>query len=107
MEIIRTPGVTRGQEYAKREEHIPKTYWLLTLGCYKILFQKGGPDNNFMDLFLIGIEIASIILLNHGKVDLENMKFLSKAKDQSNLWLSIQATPHMATIRCDVYSWTT
>ena len=36
-----------------------------------------------MDLFLIGIEIASIILLNHGKVDLENMKLLSKAKDQS------------------------
>ena len=66
----------------QREEHIPKTYLLLALGCYKVLFHEDGLDNNFMDLFLIGIKIASIILLNHGKVDLENMKLLSKAKDQ-------------------------
>ena len=26
MEILRTPEVTRDQEYAEREEHIPKTY---------------------------------------------------------------------------------
>ena len=66
----------------QREEHIPKTYLLLTLGSYKILFQEDGLDSNFMDLFLIGIKIASITLLNHGKVDLENVKLLSKAKDQ-------------------------
>ena len=69
MEIIRTPGVTRDQD---------------CVGCYKI-FQEDGPYNNFMDLLLIGIMTASITLLHHGKVDLENMKLLLETRDQLQL----------------------
>ena len=55
---------------------MPKAPLLLMLGCYKILFQDDGLDNNFMDILLLGIVIASLAFPHHGKVNLENMKLL-------------------------------
>ena len=84
MEIIRTPGVTRDQDSAKKKLML-KTQSLLMLGCYRILSQEDGPDNNFMNLLLIGILITFMALLYPGKVNLENMKLLLETKDPFQL----------------------
>ena len=81
MEIIRTPGMTRDQDPTEKKPTL-KTSLLLMLGCYKILSQEDGLDNNFMNLLLTGIVIAFIALLYHGKVDLENIKLLLETKEQ-------------------------
>ena len=81
MEIIRTPGVAREQEYAEREMYTGM-YSPLIQDYYKILFLEDGLDSNFMGPLPAGTEIASIILLSHGMVNLENMKLLLEARDQ-------------------------
>ena len=72
MEILRMPGVTRDQEYAERGAYTKNILALNTRPLQDIITGRWA-DNNFMDPCLIGIAIASIILLNHGKVNLEEM----------------------------------
>ena len=49
MEIIRIPRVTRDQDPTEKKLTL-KTSLLLMLGCYKILSQEDGLNNNFMNL---------------------------------------------------------
>ena len=47
---------------------------------YKMLSPKDGLDRNSMDPLQVGIEIASVTLLNHGII--EDMRLLLEARDQ-------------------------
>ena len=59
MEIIRTPGVAREQEYAERGTYAEN---ILTFDpeYYKISSLEDGPDNNYMDPLQVGIGIVFI-----------------------------------------------
>ena len=82
MEIIRTPGVAREQEYVEREMYAGNVLNLDTRLLQDIISGKMDWTATLWGPLPAGTEIASIILLSCGMVDLENMKLLLAARDQ-------------------------
>ena len=54
-------------------------HWILDY--YKISSLEDGPDSNYMDSLQVGIGIVFTTLLNHGIIDLVDMRCLWEAKD--------------------------
>ena len=72
MEVIRTPDVTREEEYAERG---PYTENVLTLNARLLqLFLGDGPDSSYMEQPLVGTGAVFITLLRHGMINLEDMR---------------------------------